>query len=913
MKDNFLFTLLLVVVVLLATMHAQTPPIVYVAGDGSGDYNCDGNSDQVEINQALNFVATNANYTTVYLKGANTYWIDEPIVILSNTTLTGDASAKVQVVANAGWVDNKPMLAQSGGQYWENGADWDSGDTGEEQLIKQIYGTANNSLTNVEISGFELTTGTQSGASAGGYEYLIMIFYNATNLKVHDMHIHDNYGDFIRIMTVGTPVISDSLKFYNNLMESSGHDAFYITYATNLEFYNNKIYYIRTNIGIRTEECNNISIYGNTIGNAIHKDPSGYAGIFIKNTNSVKLDSAEIYDNYVYGRAGGIVLNGGSTKDFLQNAHIHHNRIFNVFDNTLGGDNYLNGGVHIHGAHNTLVEYNSIETSDKDGIVFEIGDGVENGYQTIVRNNIITNCTGYGLNNKNPAQHSFTSSYNNIYNSTSGNYNNASSSSDITTNPLYANAPFGSGWHYIVGTYDNTTEICKLYVDGKENASMHYPSFGSIGTNDVPLYLGGYLGDYYQLEGRLDEVALWNRSLNASEISVLWNNGSGKNITGAALTTNLMAYWQMENNWNDSHGSYNAIASNASFTTDAKLGTNAGAFSTSYVAYPNNISPTSAITIAAWVYRNEASIAGDNIETLLNKGKQNKNNHIWLYAKGTKFYFELGNGTERHSTGAGSVTPEQLDLHLTSTGGRWDGTQWVNDASTSPCVDMGDPTSDYSNEPSPNGNRVNMGAYGNTTEASKKETPVPVQLNMFLAHFDKLNNYVLLNWETATEVNNYGFYIERFETEKNDWRTLSFIEGHGHSQSPQTYSFVDSTITQNGKYLYRLKQIDTDGTFEYSTIISLNISILNKFKLFPNYPNPFNPTTNISFDLPNDSDVHLTIVNVLGEVVANLVNEKLKAGFHKYTFNASALASGVYYYRIVTERYTETKSMIFIK
>ena len=169
-------------------LQAATPPTVYVAGDGSGDYNCDGTSDQVQINQALDFVASNSSYTTVHLKGSNTYWIDEPIVVPSNTKLSGDSSAKVQVVTNAGWPDNKPMLRQEGPIRW----------TGD--ITEQIYGDTSDSISNVEISGFEMTMGTQNGATPGGYDYLCMIFYTASDLTIHDMYLHDNTADFIRIM-----------------------------------------------------------------------------------------------------------------------------------------------------------------------------------------------------------------------------------------------------------------------------------------------------------------------------------------------------------------------------------------------------------------------------------------------------------------------------------------------------------------------------------------------------------------------------------------------------------------------------------------------------------------------------------------------------------------------------------------
>ena len=87
-------------------------PIVYVAGDGSGDFNCDGKDDHVQINQALKFVAENSEYTTVHLKGPFTYVIDDTLLIGSNTILEGDSTAVIKLVNHAGWATMKPLIQQ---------------------------------------------------------------------------------------------------------------------------------------------------------------------------------------------------------------------------------------------------------------------------------------------------------------------------------------------------------------------------------------------------------------------------------------------------------------------------------------------------------------------------------------------------------------------------------------------------------------------------------------------------------------------------------------------------------------------------------------------------------------------------------------------------------------------------------
>jgi len=111
----FLFSLLVVL-----NFYSQTPPVLYVSSDGSGDFDCNGTSDQVEINLALDYIATNSNFTTVYLKAGNAYVIDEPIEIASNTILTGDSLAVVRLKDSvAWWTFDKPMLTQKNRLSWD--------------------------------------------------------------------------------------------------------------------------------------------------------------------------------------------------------------------------------------------------------------------------------------------------------------------------------------------------------------------------------------------------------------------------------------------------------------------------------------------------------------------------------------------------------------------------------------------------------------------------------------------------------------------------------------------------------------------------------------------------------------------------------------------------------------------------
>jgi len=189
-------------------------------------------------------------------------------------------------------------------------------------------------------------------------------------------------------------------------------------------------------------------------------------------------------------------------------------------------------------------------------------------------------------------------------------------------------------------------------------------------------------------------------------------------------------------------------------------------------------------------------------------------------------------------------------------------------------------------------------------------TPTPVELVYFAGNLN--GNNVDLRWRTETEVNNYGFDIERTK-DNSDWLTIGFVEGYGNSNSPKQYNFSDADINQSGTYYYRLKQIDNDGTYEYSDVVSVEVGVPNNFYLSQNYPNPFNPETSIDFTLPEKQLVSLRIYNTLGELVGELVNEEREAGSYSVTFDASRLPSGVYIYRLQTSSFAANKKMTFLK
>jgi len=200
---------------------------------------------------------------------------------------------------------------------------------------------------------------------------------------------------------------------------------------------------------------------------------------------------------------------------------------------------------------------------------------------------------------------------------------------------------------------------------------------------------------------------------------------------------------------------------------------------------------------------------------------------------------------------------------------------------------------------------------------------MPVELSSFTASLK--GESIILNWITKTEVNNYGFEIER-STEGGSlvvgsWKKIGFIEGNGNSNSEKEYEFTDKNVS-TGKYLYRLKQIDTDGKFEYSQIIEVDLDEPLSYKLEQNYPNPFNPSTKIKFSIPGLVESHrdaslkrvvLKVYNVLGSEMTTLVNEVKPAGVYEVEFNANSLPSGVYFYKLEAGGFILTKKMILLR
>lgn len=188
---------------------------------------------------------------------------------------------------------------------------------------------------------------------------------------------------------------------------------------------------------------------------------------------------------------------------------------------------------------------------------------------------------------------------------------------------------------------------------------------------------------------------------------------------------------------------------------------------------------------------------------------------------------------------------------------------------------------------------------------------VPVELVSFNAEIQE--NGITLKWETATELNNSGFEIERSD-DNMSFIKLGFIKGKGTTTEKQEYMYRDNDIKGKGKFFYRLKQLDHDGTESLSNVIEVDYSLIpTVFSLSQNYPNPFNPLTTIQFGIPKEVKATLKIYDALGSEVETIVSELLEPGYYEYQWSGANYASGVYFYRLTAGNFVSTKKLLLLK
>ena len=196
---------------------------------------------------------------------------------------------------------------------------------------------------------------------------------------------------------------------------------------------------------------------------------------------------------------------------------------------------------------------------------------------------------------------------------------------------------------------------------------------------------------------------------------------------------------------------------------------------------------------------------------------------------------------------------------------------------------------------------------------------VPIQLASFTGTLQQ-DHTVLLAWTTLSEINNFGFFVFKRRANETEWREVprSFVPGHGTTNVPQHYTFIDRTV-ENGSWYYRLKQVDTDNRVYYTDPIHVEVTSVKEsapaeFRLMQNYPNPFNPSTEIRFTVKQTSRATLDVYNAIGQKVATLFDDVAEAGYyHKVKLDGTNLTTGVYFYRLQSGKSSDLKKLILLK
>ncbi|WP_292462610.1 right-handed parallel beta-helix repeat-containing protein [Methanolobus sp.] len=399
-------------------------PVIYVAIDGSGDYNCDGIADQVEINEALQY-AKNNNFDTVYIK-SGTYTIDDSIRVPDGMTLTGDSDATVELVK--GW-----RVTRS------------------DMLTPMITG-ATTASSDITISGFTINGNRYDQNAIIAMKevdsFPAIQFFSSERITVKDMVIRDIAGDGVKIHGG-----KGHHKILNNTIHDTGHDDIFLKSENHVTIDGNTLSRVAADCGIRLDNCANTMVTNNSIQtdkNALY----GCSGIYLlKHANQLESYNITIAYNTIYDtREMGIVL--AIAKDannlpttYARDVHIYNNTIHGAGTNYRTGYPY-GGGIWLDGWSNVIIENNVIDGSMGDGIAYgqRFANTQSATYTTIVRNNIITNTVdspvlnndGFGINNRLGSNYKFVLENNVIWNNINGNYNNVQSSdTDINEDPLF--------------------------------------------------------------------------------------------------------------------------------------------------------------------------------------------------------------------------------------------------------------------------------------------------------------------------------------------------------------------------------------------------------------------------------------------------------------------------------------------
>ena len=467
-------------------------------------------------------------------------------------------------------------------------------------------------------------------------------------------------------------------------------------------------------------------------------------------------------------------------------------------------------------------------------------------------------------------------------------------------------------WHHIAAV-TNSGGNTYLYVDGVLQSPTTNYGLDSYASN-VLLYIGAHPGPSDYFSGQIAEARIWNVARTQSQIQ------STMHTTLTGSESGLIGYWPLNGgtstfthdytNGNDGTLQGFTFSGNGWVTSTAPVGAGTSTDIASFTSGTANLGTVSLTTTSP--FSNSVNLVGTEItaspDSLPASSGTLLSDRYWIITPygtpGTSYSTNLTFTVPSSFTKNGAESGSTYTLYHRgdNSDGSW--TTAVSGAAsvTSTTITFNGITS------------FSQFMIGSTDNA------LPVELVSFTAN--NPGDKVELLWKTATEVNNYGFEIQRLNPPlpsglplqggNMGWVKIGFVKGSGNSNSPKNYSFIDVN-PPNGTVEYRLKQIDNDGSFIYSSIVKASFTNPDNFALSQNYPNPFNPSTTIQYTIPKAEHVTIKVYDELGREVTTLLNENKEAGHYNVTFNASNLASGIYFYRISAGSFNDEKKLILLK
>jgi len=613
--------------------------------------------------------------------------------------------------------------------------------------------------------------------------------------------------------------------------------------------------------GIYLYDSNNDTLMGNTASSnnnyGIYLEESGNNTLTDNTANNNEYEGIYLYDSDNNTLTGNTAESNASCGIYLYESGNN-----TLTDNTAD-NNYYNG-IYLSSSSNNTLTGNTADNNEYEGIEL---------YSSCNANTL----TGNTADN----------------NGDCGIYLGYSGNNTLTGNTAISNADRGI---YLYSSSNNTIYLNNLSDNSSGNTYVNESS-GNIWNSPTPIYydytsgsfhknyLGNYYGDYNKTDQDSDGDGIGNTAYNGTGMTDSYP------LMDTSACYSLQAWW---------------------LNSDSKM------------------------------YRDDRSKVPGSV-TIANSGS-----HIWIADQAALMDIEFSNGTWTGQIVFTSA-PASGATFTVEIGSSTDGSNFT--AGPSATITGDDNTTFFNYETSESAFTITTGNYLALRITNGSDNNYAVQTggawsycsspngsgNYFLSVEFVLftgtisSNGVELRWQTAREVNNYGFEVERKLADSEGWIKLGFVEGSGNSDSLKEYSYVDTDIKEQpiGKYYYRLKQIDTvNASFNYSKTIEVEwtgVSIIDERQNIPkqyalrqNYPNPFNPVTTISYDLPKDVYVELTVYNMLGEKVTTLVKGNQPAGYYNVEWDGRnsrgrIVSSGMYFLRISAGSYCKTNKMVFVR